>query len=38
MGHADVSITQAYLKEFKDDIIDDAMSKLLEEPTLKYAS
>ena len=38
MGHADVSITQAYLKEFKDDIIDDAMSKLLEEPILKYAS
>ena len=38
MGHADVSITQAYLKEFKDDIIDDAMSKLLEEPKLKYAS
>tara|TARA_R110002049_G_scaffold93391_3_gene230912 strand:- start:18417 stop:19649 length:1233 start_codon:yes stop_codon:yes gene_type:complete len=38
MGHADVSITQAYLKEFKDDIIDDAMSKLLEESILKYAS
>ena len=38
MGHADVSITQAYLKEFKDDIIDDAMAKLLEEPKLKYAS
>lgn len=38
MGHADVSITQAYLKEFKDDIIDDAMSKLLEEPVLQYAS
>tara|TARA_R110002051_G_scaffold199848_1_gene266822 strand:+ start:215927 stop:217186 length:1260 start_codon:yes stop_codon:yes gene_type:complete len=38
MGHADVSITQAYLKEFKDDIIDDAMSKLLEEPILRYAS
>lgn len=38
MGHTDVSITQAYLKEFKDEIIDDAMSKLLEEPKLKYAS
>jgi len=38
MGHHDVSVTQAYLKEFKDDIIDDAMSKLLEEPKLKYAS
>ncbi|PWI29773.1 integrase [Flavobacteriaceae bacterium LYZ1037] len=38
MGHHDVSVTQAYLKEFKDEIIDDAMSKLLEEPKLKYAS
>jgi site-specific recombinase XerD len=32
MGHQDVSVTNAYLKEFKDDIIDDAMTKLLEEP------
>jgi integrase/recombinase XerD len=32
MGHNDVSITQAYLKEFESDIIDDAMKKLLEEP------
>ncbi|CAH8281245.1 phage integrase family protein [Mariniflexile fucanivorans] len=38
MGHHDVSVTQAYLKEFNDDIIDDAMSKLLEESILKYAS
>ncbi|TXD47777.1 site-specific integrase [Polaribacter sp. IC073] len=38
MGHANVSITQAYLKEFDDEVIDDAMSKLLEEPRLKYAS
>ncbi|WP_438710748.1 phage integrase SAM-like domain-containing protein [Aquimarina muelleri] len=38
MGHHDVSVTKAYLKEFEDDIIDDAMSKLLEEPKLKYAS
>lgn len=38
MGHHDVSVTKAYLKEFDDEIIDDAMSKLLEEPTLKYAS
>ncbi len=29
MGHHDVSVTKAYLKEFNDDIIDDAMSKLL---------
>ncbi|MDC1365075.1 site-specific integrase [Algibacter sp.] len=38
MGHHDVSVTKAYLKEFEDDVIDDAMTKLLEEPTLKYAS
>ena len=38
MGHQDVSITKAYLKEFDDEIIDDAMSRLLEEPKLKYAS
>lgn len=38
MGHHDVSVTKAYLKEFDDDVIDDAMSKLLEEPNLKYAS
>ncbi len=38
MGHHDVSVTKAYLKEFDDDVIDDAMSKLLEEPKLKYAS
>ncbi|WP_282148615.1 site-specific integrase [Algibacter lectus] len=38
MGHHDVSVTNAYLKEFEDDIVDTAMSKLLEEPMLKYAS
>lgn len=38
MGHHDVSVTKAYLKEFDDKIIDDAMSKLLEEPMLNYAS
>ena len=38
MGHHDVSVTKAYLKEFNDETIDDAMSKLLEEPILKYAS
>jgi len=38
MGHHDVSVTKAYLKEFDDEIIDDAMSKLLEEPKMKYAS
>lgn len=38
MGHHDVSVTKAYLKEFDDETIDDAMSKLLEEPELEYAS
>jgi len=38
MGHHDVSVTKAYLKEFDDDIFDDAMTKLLEEPKLQYAS
>ncbi len=38
MGHSDVSVTNSYLKEFEDTVIDDAMSKLLEEPILKYAS
>lgn len=35
MGHHDASVTRAYLKEFDDEIIDNAMSKLLEEPILK---
>lgn len=38
MGHHDVSVTMAYLKEFGNEVIDDAMKKLLEEPLLKYAS
>ncbi len=38
MGHHDVSVTKAYLKEFENKVIDDAMQKLLEEPQLKYAS
>jgi integrase len=38
MGHHDVSVTKAYLKEFDDKTIDDAMGKLLEEPKLRYAS
>lgn len=37
MGHSNLSITQAYLKDFEDDVIDDAVNRLLEEPTLKYA-
>lgn len=38
MGHSDVSVTNSYLKEFDDTVIDDAMSKLLEEPKLRYVS
>ncbi|MEH6764112.1 MAG: site-specific integrase [Aequorivita antarctica] len=38
MGHSDVSVTNSYLKDFEDTVIDDAMSKLLEEPKMKYAS
>ena len=29
MGHQNVNITRAYLKEFQDDVLDDAMEKLL---------
>ncbi len=36
MGHHDVSVTNAYLKDFEDEIIDNAMSKLLEEPKAVY--
>lgn len=32
LGHTDVKITQSYLKDFEDDIIDSAVDKLLEEP------
>ena len=38
MGHHDVSVTNAYLKEFENDAIDNAMNKLFEEPRLRYAS
>jgi integrase/recombinase XerD len=38
MGHTDVSITNSYLKEFDDEVIDNVMKKLLEEPKLQYAS
>lgn len=36
MGHQNVSITSAYLKDFEDDIIDDANEKLLMEPNSTY--
>ena len=36
MGHHDVSVTKAYLKEFGNSVLDDAMNKLLEEPDTVY--
>ncbi len=36
MGHQNVSITSAYLKDFEDDIIDDANERLLMEPNSTY--
>lgn len=37
LGHSNVEITKAYLKEFENDVIDDAMNRLLKEPILLYA-
>ena len=37
MGHSNVEITKAYLKEFGDDVLDDAMKNLLQEPSILYA-
>ncbi|WP_415376402.1 phage integrase SAM-like domain-containing protein [Patiriisocius sp. Uisw_017] len=36
MGHQDVNVTKAYLKEFNDEVLDNAMEKLLEEPEQGY--
>lgn len=36
MGHQNISITSSYLKDFEDDIIDDANAKLLIEPNTIY--
>lgn len=36
-GHSNLNITQAYLKGSEDDVIDDTMNRLLEEPIKKYA-
>ena len=36
MGHQNIAITSAYLKDFDDDIIDDANEKLLMEPISIY--
>lgn len=37
MGHQDVNVTKAYLKEFNDEVLDNAMEKLLEEPEQGYS-
>lgn len=36
MGHQNVNVTRAYLKEFEDEVLDNAMEKLLEESTECY--
>lgn len=36
MGHNNLKTTQAYLREFGDDILDEAASHLLKEPDLTY--
>ena len=36
MGHQNIAITSAYLKDFEDDIIDEANEKLLMEPISIY--
>jgi integrase/recombinase XerD len=36
MGHQNIAITSAYLKDFDDDVIDDANEKLLMEPISIY--
>jgi hypothetical protein len=38
MGHQNIAITSAYLKDFDDDVIDDANEKLLMEPLSIYYS
>jgi len=36
MGHQNIAITSAYLKDFDDAVIDDANEKLLMEPISIY--
>ncbi|WP_179318807.1 site-specific integrase [Winogradskyella helgolandensis] len=36
MGHQNVNVTKAYLKEFQNDVLDSAMEKLLEESKSHY--
>lgn len=37
MGHSDMKVTQHYLNEFGDDVLDEAVKKLLQEPQKLYA-
>ena len=37
MGHSNIEVTKAYLREFGDYELDEEVKKLLEEPRLKYA-
>lgn len=36
LGHKDIKVTQNYLKDFEDEIIDEAIKKLLEEDIINY--
>jgi integrase len=37
MGHSDMKVTQHYLNEFGDDVLDEAVKKLIQEPQQLYA-
>ncbi|WP_373060199.1 phage integrase SAM-like domain-containing protein [Zunongwangia sp. H14] len=36
LGHKDLNVTQSYLKDFEDKVIDDAIEKLLKEVNVEY--
>lgn len=36
LGHKDLRVTQSYLKDFEDEVIDKAVEKLLEEAIVEY--
>lgn len=36
LGHSDIKVTQSYLKSFNDDVTDDAVDRLLEEPQILW--
>ena len=38
MGHSNIQVTMTYLKDFDNNVIDEANKKLLEEPINVYAS